>query len=141
MSRSGYDDYDGCGDQWAHICWRGAVTQAFRGRRGQEFFKEMLSALDALPEKKLIRNDLEDSGQVCALGAVGKARGVDMSQIDPYDCETVAGTFGVAGALAREVMGTNDEGSYRRETPEERWARMRAWVLKQIKEGFGDPVV
>jgi hypothetical protein len=48
-----------------------------RGKRRQAALKEMLQALDARPEKRLIAEDLEDSsGNVCALGALGKARGI-----------------------------------------------------------------
>jgi hypothetical protein len=44
--------------------------------------------------------------------------------------------------MAREIVWENDDhpGVYdpqqgwRRETPEERWTRMRKWVDKQIKE-------
>lgn len=56
MSRSGYSDDL---DSWSMIRWRGAVTSATRGARGQAFFREMLAALDAMPEKKLIADDLE----------------------------------------------------------------------------------
>ena len=55
MSRSGY--HDGI-DQWDLIRWRGAVASAIRGKRGQAFLREMLDALDALPEPKLIAHDL-----------------------------------------------------------------------------------
>lgn len=133
MSRSGYSD-DGDYDQWRTICWRGAVASAIRGKRGQAFLKEMLSALDALPEKRLIDGELEASGQVCALGSVGKARGVDMSKIDPEDRETVAGTFGIPLSLAAEVMWENDDAGFYKETPEVRFSRVRAWVAAQIRE-------
>jgi hypothetical protein len=60
MSRSGYcEDMD---DQWAHIRWRGAVTSAIRGRRGQAFLREMLAALDAMPEKRLVAGALVFEG-------------------------------------------------------------------------------
>ena len=137
MSRSGYND--DCDDQWATIRWRGAVQSAIRGKRGQTFFRELLDALDAMPAKRLIANDLvrEDSTgfeNVCALGALGKARGVNMERLDPDDPETVAGTFNIADALAREVVFENDEGVYwKRETPEQRWMRVRSWVASQIK--------
>lgn len=129
MSRAGY--YDDCDDWWSHIRWRGAVTSAIRGKRGQAFLTEMLQALDALPEHKLIANELEAEGAVCAIGAVGKARGVDMSKLDPDDTETVAGTFGVSPALAREIVWMNDEWSPR-DTPEARYSRMRAWIAALI---------
>jgi hypothetical protein len=138
MSRSGYhDDMD---DNWSAICWRGAVASAIRGKRGQTFLKEMLAALDAMPEKKLVANELEltrthELGadiSVCAIGAVGLARNLDMSGINPECTEHVADTFGIAEALAREIVFMNDEGSFRPETDEQRWSRMRAWVENQI---------
>lgn len=129
MSRSGYScDYD----EWALIRWRGAVASAIRGRRGQEFLKEMLTALDELPEKKLIAHELEAQGSVCAIGAVGKRRGVDMSKLDPEDRETVAHTFGIAPAMAAEIVWMNDE-VWHQETPEHRYERIRKWVKDQIK--------
>lgn len=133
MSRSGYSD-DGDFDDWARIRWRGAVTSAFKGRRGQAFLRELLTALDALPEKRLIRGDLQDpydSNCVCSLGAVGRARGMDMERIDPEDHEKVAGYFGIAHALACEIMYENDW--HLRETPEARFIRMRAWIVREIK--------
>lgn len=132
MSRSGYDDYDGDYSHILQINWRGAVASAMRGRRGQAFLREMLAALDAMPEKRLIREELVKEGEVCALGAVAVARGQDVSAVDPEDHETVAGTFGIAHAMACEVMYKNDYSS--RETPETRFARMRAWIAAQIKE-------
>jgi hypothetical protein len=132
MSRSGYiDDFD---DQWHAIMWRGAVASAMRGKRGQAFLKEMLAALDALPEPKLIAKELELNGEVCAIGSVGKARGLDMSSLDPEDYETISGTFRIAEAMAREIMYANDEGTHvRNETPEERFKRIRSWIVKNIK--------
>lgn len=129
MSRSGYsEDHD---DQWQLIRWRGAVASAIRGKRGQSFLKEMLTALDALPERKLIQNELIEEGAVCAIGAVGKMRGVDMTTLDPEDHETVAAAFGIPHALACEIFWMNDEWSYR-ETSEARFERMRQWIDAQI---------
>ncbi len=133
MSRSGYDDC--CDNDWSHVMWRGAVASAFRGRRGQAFLREMLVALDALPEKRLVKNELEANGEVCALGAVGKARGLDMKGVDPEDGESVAAVFNVAPAMAREIMWDNDEGAgyWKEETPQERFARMRRLIEGQIR--------
>lgn len=55
MSRSGYSEID---DQWATIRWRGQVASVKRGQKGQAFFRELLAALDALPEKRLISGEL-----------------------------------------------------------------------------------
>lgn len=140
MSRSGYnDDWDF--DSWSYIRACGALASAKRGRRGQLFFLELLAALDALPEQRLIANELEvQDGAVCAIGAVGKRRGVDMSKLDPEDAETVAGTFGIAECLARDIVYMNDEHGPDKETPEQRFQRMRQWVVNQIKD-FDTPSV
>ena len=152
MSRSGYiDDYD---DQWALIKYRGRVASAIRGKRGQAFLLEMLRAMDALPEKKLIANDLarrvpppfpggsvlgqiwsqqNEQWEVCAIGSVGLARGIDMSKLDPEDADTVSATFGIHYVLATEIVYMNDEASWRSETPEQRFIRMRKWIVDQIK--------
>lgn len=128
MSRSGYSDDI---DQWALIRWRGQVASAIRGKRGQQFLRDLVAALDAMPEKRLITNSLEEGGNVCAIGSVGKARGVDMTGLDPDDSETVAHAFNIADQLAREIVYENDEGPYA-ETPEERWSRMRAWAAANL---------
>lgn len=139
MSRSGYSD-DG-----DYAMWRGMVASATRGKRGQQFFRDLLSALDAMPEKRLIRDALEDGGEVCAIGALGRAKGIDMSNMDPECPEEVAPAFNIAECLAQEVVYMNDEyfdfhyvevdgRSKRTEyTPEERWQKMRKWAAEQIR--------
>lgn len=134
MSRSGYSDDL---EQWDLIRWRGAVKSALRGSRGQAFLREMLAALDALPEKKLIEGELVDDydpASVCAIGAVSRARGIDVAGVDPQDRETVACKFGIAEAMAAEIVYENDEGAgyWAKETPEQRYSRMRKWVEASI---------
>lgn len=106
MSRSGYsDDCDG----WALIRWRGAVAQAIRGKRGQAMLRELVEALDAMPDKRLVKDELEADGEFCALGVLGKARGLALEPIDPENRKAVANAFGIAEALAAEVMFENDD--------------------------------
>lgn len=133
MSRSGYiDDLD----QLELGRWRGRVASAIRGKRGQEFLRELLAALDALPNRRLITGTLETSGDVCAIGAVGKARGIDMSKFDPDDGETIAAKFGIASVLALEIVYMNDEAfdGYWCKTPEKRFIKMSEWALKHLKD-------
>lgn len=133
MSRSGYsDDCDG----WALIRWRGEVSYALRGARGQKFLAELRDALDAMTEKRLIANELQQDGCYCTLGVIGAARGVELGRIDAYDYEQVAKSFGIAEAMAQEIMFWNDESPWYEdsvETPEQRWKRMRRWVQEQIQ--------
>lgn len=160
MSRSGYTDE--CDDQWALIRWRGAVSSAIRGERGQAMLRELLAALDAMPEKRLAADSLINAdGEFCTLGALGAARGIDLQAIDPEDRQQVAQAFGVAEALAAEIMFMNDEGvvddwlwqdveicgpmrgqRHKRSVmvpnpraAEQRWAYMRRWVAQQLKGG------
>lgn len=169
MSRAGYsDDID---DPLELGHWRAQVASATRGKRGQKLLRDLLVALDAMPEKRLIAEELEVSaaadekhaqawvalfkdpeaadryrkhhvetrpaeyreGDVCALGALGRVRGLDMSGLDPDEPEGVAAAFDIASPLAREIVYMNDECNYR-ETPEQRWQRMRKWVAAQIIE-------
>jgi hypothetical protein len=110
VSRSGYsDDCDG----WALIRWRGAVASAIRGKRGQSALREIVEALDALPNKRLASDSLVNAdGEYCTLGALGRARGLDMGPIDPEDREAVAANFGISEALAAEIMYENDQGCW-----------------------------
>ncbi len=131
MNRAAYSD--DCGeDQWALIRWRGAVASAIKGKRGQAFLREMLEALDAMPEKRLIREELAKDGAVCAIGSVGAKRGVDMSALDPGDHYRLSEVFGIPNALVREIEYTNDDCWYG-ETPERRFDRMRKWVVDQLR--------
>lgn len=170
MSRSGYTE--DCDDNWQLIRWRGAVASAIRGKRGQAFLRELLAALDAMPEKRLIADALVFDGQpenvwtpwhlrddiiiggdhlvkgtgevvrvgeVCALGCLGRARSLDMSEIDPHDPEQVSAAFGVSEALAREIVYINDEDWYGKQTPENRFERVRAWLVNNLRDGTAAP--
>lgn len=140
MSRSGYCDGDWWdeGDQWRAIRWAGALKRAKEGHRGQAFFREMLAALDAMPVKRLVRSALVCADGCCAMGAVAIARQQDVSGVDPEDPDQVAFALGIASALAADIADRNDDdfgcyGPGNNETPEQRWHRVRGWVLKQIQ--------
>lgn len=128
MSRSGYtDDYD---DDLQAGRWRAVVASATRGKRGQRFFRDLVAALDALPKKELIQGHLEKEGSVCALGALGKHRGVNLSELDTHDWDQLGEAFDVARQLAQEVMYENDDGWSN--NPEGRWEHVRDWAARQI---------
>lgn len=132
MSRSGYSD-----DifQWALNLWRANVDRALLGRRGQAFLREMAAALDAMPVRELVADEVvRDSEHVCAMGSVALARHLDVSKLDIYDRDAVAKVFRIAPAMAAEIAWENDEhGPWRGETPAERWTRMRAWVDRHLR--------
>ena len=155
MSRSGYTDDDD--DPLATGRWRAQVRSAIRGKRGQAFLRELIAALDAMPEKALITEELVTAdGNVCAIGAVCKARGIDVSHVDYYSPEDIAANVGIASQMVAEIEYENDECGYRfenvklpesperpkwapdftwgriEETPEERWQRMRRWAEAKL---------
>lgn len=107
MSRSGYTDDDDGGLG----LWRGAVTRAIKGKRGQAALRELAAAMDAMPNKALAAESLvTEDGEFCTLGVLGQARGIDMAEIDPDDWDAVAARFGLAPAMVREIVYENDEG-------------------------------
>lgn len=137
MSRHGYtDDYD---DNWALIRWRGAVTSALRGKRGQKMLRDLATALDAMPEKKLTHGALQTAdGSYCALGALARYRGLDVSRYQDWDpddlqyaVDELAEIFDVAQCLVREVTYENDD-TYLRDNGEQRWRWMRRWVDQHL---------
>lgn len=137
MSRSGYsEDYD---EQFpnAGALYHKSIVNAINGKRGQKFMRDLIAALDAMPEKRLTTEELIQDGAVCAIGAVGLARGIDMTRIDPSNADAVAKAFGIAPGMAREIVFENDEAgcfyATKEETPEQRWQRMRDWAVAQIK--------
>jgi len=163
MSRSGYSDDYGDDDPLALGRYRAQVMSAIRGKRGQALLRELLVALDAMPDKCLVAGELEADGQFCALGVVGQARGINLASIDTYDVESLGTKFNIAEQLAREIMWVNDEhvsdhrwveieicGPVRQRHPdwgrhrqtvrvpnehagEERWQTVRKWVASHIK--------
>lgn len=132
MSRSGYTDE---GDDIG--LWRANIARATYGKRGQVFFRSLLAALDAMPEKRLVSGDLEtEDGEVCALGALRRAKALPLDDaIADSDWDELGKAFAVAPMLCQEVMFENDQDfSYNADaTPEARWERMRGWVAEQIR--------
>ncbi len=78
-------------------------------KRGQALLRELLTALDFMPEKRLVAGELEAEGSFCALGVVGQVRGLNLATIDTYDVESLGPKFNISEALAREIMWINDE--------------------------------
>ncbi len=137
MSRSGYS-WDNAGD--ANL-YRANVDRALAGKRGQKMLLDLLEALEAMSVKRLVAGKFADEIEVCALGALGHARGLDMDrwdflaehELDEALYRMLSKAFRIPEILAREIMWVNDEGYWvGNETPEHRWERVRDWVFRQI---------
>ncbi len=128
MSRSGYSDE---GDYYE--LYRANVERTIASKKGQTFLKELAQLMDAMPEKKLIANELiNEKGECCTIGVFCKAKNIDVTGIDVGDGDEVGRAVGITGMLAREIEYMNDEYVWKVETPEQRWERMRKWVDKNI---------
>ena len=131
MSRSGYSDDI---DYNELNLYRGNVERAMAGKRWQAFFRELLREMDAMSEKKLAAGLFEEGGEVCAIAVVGRARGIDMSKWSVDDgAYGIGRAFGIADMMAAEIMFMNDE-TYGDETDEQRWQRMRDWVVSKLHD-------
>lgn len=111
MSRSGYTDDNE--DPLALGRWRQAVKRSIEGKRGQALLRELAEALDAMEDKRLYPGSFSTkAGEFCTLGALGAKRGTKMDDLgDEDDCDpdTVGHRFGIAPAMAAEIMYMNDE--------------------------------
>jgi hypothetical protein len=67
---------------------------------------------------------------VCELGALGRAKGVKLDELDTTNWDALGETFNIAASLSREVMYMNDD--FYGGTPERRWEMVRKWAASQI---------
>ena len=114
--------------------WQANCERSLRGKHGQLELRELRAALLALPDKRLIHELLEDEeGGVCAIGAYGKHKGIDLSKFDvDSDTDEVGIAGGMPALVAWKVVEMNDlefDGSV---TPEQRYEKMLAWVESKL---------
>ncbi len=96
--------------------------------------RELLDALDAMPDKRLIEGDLvTEDGECCTIGALLLHKKVSNPRHYHEWNEGIAAQLDVATCLVQEIEWENDEAACQ-ELPEKRWTRMRKWVAAQIKE-------
>lgn len=146
MSRHGYIEYDDYYDEDPNLMmgrWQGQLASAMRGKRGQQFFRDLVAALDAMPVKEVHLHNV--SGEcLCAMGAVAAYRNVDLSEqqaeLDDEDgdhlwaTEVTGDRLNIASQLAREVTYINDDMGPHNETPAQRWTRIRKWAVSKLKD-------
>ena len=133
MSRSGY----------THDCeglnmWRGAVARGIQGKRGQQALRDLIQALDAMPENRLVSGSFSNSCGVCSLGAIAQFRGLATNDLevehgDEVDRDRVGQRLDISSAMAAEIMYEND-CEYQSSTAEHRWSRMRQWAEQNLKD-------
>lgn len=113
--------------------WQANCSRSLRGRSGQEELRQLRDALLALSDKRLIHGSLVDAdGEVCAIGAYAKHKGLDLQDFDPEDeTDEVGIRAGMPSLVAWKVVEMNDM-QFDHLTPEERYKRMLGWVEAQL---------
>src|SRR5262245_59672680 len=139
MSRINYADEEDHPGQFE--LWQANCLRSIKGRKGQAALRELEQALLALPEKRLIADELENAdGQVCAIGALVKHKNHTPKADPEYEMEAVGVEMGMPEMVAWKVVCLNDhelDTRYDRDlgrcvpiTPEERYER----VLQQVQK-------
>jgi len=123
------EDYPGQFELWQANCRR-----SLQGKTGQKELRALRDALLALPDKRLIHGSLVDEdGEVCAVGAYARHKGLDLQKFDPEDnTDDVGIEAGMPTLVAWKVVEMNDDYLSRHLTPEQRYEKMLEWVNGQI---------
>lgn len=130
--------------------WEANLERSLKGKKGQASLRELEFALLALPEKRLITDELENlKGEVCALGALARFKGKenpktakvletddDAYYFDDDDrMETasveLAATMGVPKMVALAIVYVNDD-EWQPLTPEQRYDKVLKWTRRQL---------
>lgn len=163
MSRIGWSEDESFPGQFE--IWQANCRRSLRGRKGQAALRELETALVALESKRLIAHALEnEDGDVCAIGALVKAKGIAPKADPEWQMEDVGVECGLPRLVAWKVVELNDihldgryvvmEGPTRPTerfryrgagggcgsifvplTPEERYTRVLAWVRSELRSG------
>lgn len=131
------EDFPGQFELWQANCHR-----SIHGKKGQKELREFEAALLALPEKRLIKDLLEDGNDVCAIGCYARYKGIDLSKFAVDDGSDKVGiAAGMPRLVAWSVVALNDlevdceyHASVRHDfTPEERYEKVLEWVRARIR--------
>ena len=145
MSRSGYDDGCEVTESEANL-WQANLDRALTGKRGQQFLRRLIQALDAMPTKELFDIYTDDDGlfdedklcRPCAIGAIAlREDWENPTRVDAADHESLGDRLDIAPMLVAQVEYENDHGGpqwHSSEEPAQRWARIRAWAAGHLRE-------
>ena len=122
--RLNWTDYENFSGQFE--LWQANCRRSLKGRRGQAALRELIAALNSLPEKRLIHGSLCKDGDVCAVGAIalqrrvhaGEERAAVLSDLEANSTdewgeseetdEYAAGALGLPRLVAWKIVEQND---------------------------------
>jgi hypothetical protein len=131
MSRIPEGECDDIETQRRWALQRANTARQIRSKHGQAFLRELLAAMEALPEKRLIEGAIAKDGAVCSLGALALKRRVDAGEdrqavldelasknVDPesddfdgdYIWDWAVAALEAPSLIAWEIPSENDDG-------------------------------
>lgn len=136
MSRIDWTDEEDRPGQFA--LWQANCLRSLQGKQGREELQVLRAALLALPDKRLIYGSLVDEdGEVCAIGAYARHKGLDLQKFDPEDATDDVGIeAGMPKLAAWKVVEMNDV-EFDHLTPERRYVKMLEWIDGILGNGGG----
>lgn len=126
--------YEADGENPAENLYWPNLRRACRSKRGQRVLREVVEALLALPQRRLIANAIkEPSGEVCAVGAVAQYKGVDLGEYregDQEDTIQIGESIGMGRMIPWHLGFMNDT----------QLPGLEPWELERAKRN-GNPFV
>lgn len=133
----------------AAILWEANQERSLKSRKGQAVLRRLEAALLALPEPKLVADEIKTAdGIVCALGALAISEGYQGNLELPETSFDAWGNTGsevedamlalaklldVPRLVAVAIIRENDE-DYRVKTPEQRYNHVLAWTRSWLSK-------
>ena len=129
--RLNYSDNEEYPGQFA--LWQANCQRSLRGRRGQASLRALKAALLALPEKRLIAHEIQDdTGAVCAVGALAKQQQRNLVTSDPDETVKLGEQCGLPHLVAWKVVEENDI-TLDAVTAEQRYDQMLRWIEEHLR--------
>jgi hypothetical protein len=153
--RINYNDDEDTPGQFA--LWRANCQRSLHGRKGQAALRALEAALVALPSKRLVAHEFDNGTDVCAIGALARAKGHTPKADPEYEMEEIGVELGMPRLVAWLIVELNDilldtvwevgDGPQRPHcglykggiplirdmTPEERYEKVLTWVRREIR--------
>ena len=118
--------------------WQANCERSMRGKRGRQALLDLEAELLSMTDKRLIGDDLAANGEVCAVGALMRHRGVDQQHLEQLNDsglesdELAVREAKVPSLVAWNLVELNDI-ELEHATPEERYQTVLSRVQTYLE--------
>lgn len=102
------------------------MDAVYRSQAGQQFIRELLDVLDAMPINRLISDDHQRDRDGVVYGRCAVGQMMFMRRVAHEE------DLGYPSSIVDTAVRENDRDLGRDESDEARWHRMRAWAKAQL---------